>query len=162
MEVIFESKRIKFVKVTKELINDYLTMINDPDVSVMIKGSVVAINTEEENSWIEKKLAENAICYSMIEKSTNEFIGNIEIMHIENGIGEIGVSLTPRKQDMHYGTEAIGAIIEYGYNVLKLDGFYLNVYKTNPRAIHCYENLGFVESGPGGKENAIQMTYKKR
>ncbi len=29
-EVIFESERILFVRVTEKLINDYLNMINDP------------------------------------------------------------------------------------------------------------------------------------
>ena len=31
METLFESKRIKFVKITEELLDDYLKMVNDLD-----------------------------------------------------------------------------------------------------------------------------------
>lgn len=41
----------------------------------------------------------------MLEKTTGEYIGNIEIMKIENNIGELGISITALKQDKHYGTE---------------------------------------------------------
>ena len=42
------------------------------------------------------------IIYSMIEKNTGKFIGNIEIMDINNGIGEIGISIVPSMQNKHY------------------------------------------------------------
>ena len=74
----------------------------------------------------------------MIEKSTGEYIGNIEIMEIKNNIGELGISITALKQDRHFGTEAIKALLKYAYEELNLDGMELNVYATNPRAIHCY------------------------
>lgn len=47
----------------------------------------------------------------MIEKKTNEFIGNIEIMEINNNIGEIGIAITRKKQDKHLGQEAIKRLI---------------------------------------------------
>lgn len=97
----------------------------------------------------------------MIEKITGEYIGNIEIMHQNNNIGEIGIFITANKQDKHYGTESMKRIIEYGYNELKLDGFELNVYSTNPRAIHCYEKVGFVNIGVGKTEDDIHMMLKK-
>ena len=85
----------------------------------------------------------------MIEKATGEYIGNVEIMRINNGVGEIGITITPKQQNKHYGTEAMKAIMKYGYNKLNLDGFELNVYSTNPRAIRCYENVGFQKDGVG-------------
>ena len=160
-ELIFESENIQYVKLSEDLINEYLTMVNNPEVANKISHNMRTFTYEEEEKWVRTKLEENAICYSMIEKATGEYIGNVEIMEINNGIGEIGITITPKQQNKHYGTEAMKAIMKYGYNKLNLDGFELNVYSTNPRAIHCYENVGFQKDGVGKTEEDIHMIHKK-
>ena len=161
-ELVFESENINYIKLSEDLINDYLLMVNDPDVASKISHKIRNFSYEEEKEWVNSKLEENAVCYSMLEKKTNEFIGNIEIMHINNGIGEIGISITSNKQNMHYGTEAMKAIIKYGYDILNLKGYELNVFATNKRAIHCYENVGFVKNGLAKHEDDIHMIYNKK
>lgn len=52
------------------------------------------------------------------------------------------------------------AIIKYGLEKIGLSGLELNVYKTNPRAIHCYEKAGFVRDGVGKTDDDIHMVYK--
>ena len=42
-----------------------------------------------------------------------------------------------------------------------LKGIELNVYKTNSRAIHCYEKVGFIQDGAGKTEEDIHMIHKK-
>ena len=160
-ELIFESEHIQYVRLSKDLIAEYLKMVNNPDVANKISHNMRVFTYEEEEKWISTKLEENAMCYSMIEKDTKEYIGNIEIKEINNGIGEIGTTITPQKQNRHYGTEAMKAIMDYGYNNLNLVGFELNVYSTNPRAIRCYENVGFQKDGVGKTEEDIHMIHKK-
>ena len=111
---------------------------------------------------IKEKLDENAIVYSMIVKDTNEFIGNIEIMKIKDNIGEMGIAITRKKQDNHFGQEAIKRFIDYSFNDLNLDGLELNVYNFNPRGIKCYQNVGFVEVGPGNTEEDIHMIIRRK
>ena len=159
--IIFESDNIIYVKVSESLINDYLNMINDYNVSKMISKNNRIYTYEEELNWVKEKLLENACIFSMLEKSTGEYIGNIEIMNINNNIGEIGIAITSNKQNKHYGTESMKRIIEYGYNELNLDGFELNVYTTNSRAIRCYEKVGFINIGPGKTNDDIHMMLKK-
>ena len=96
-ELVFESENIQYVKLSESLINEYLTMVNDPEVANKISHNMRTFTYDEEQNWVKTKLEENAICYSMIEKSTGEYIGNIEIMEINNGVGEIGITITPRK-----------------------------------------------------------------
>ena len=160
-EKVFESERIYYTKITKELIDDYLNMINDKEVANKISHNPKSFTYEDELKWVETNLKENAIIFSMIEKATDDYIGNIEIMEINNGVGEIGITITAKQQNKHYGTEAMKAIMEYGYNKLNLYGFELNVYSTNPRAIHCYENVGFQKDGVGKTEEDIHMIHKK-
>ena len=162
-EKVFESERIYYTKITKELIDDYLNMINDKEVANKISHNPKSFTYEDELKWVEINLKENAIIFSMIEKATDDYIGNIEIMHInDKGIGEIGICITAKKQNQHYGTEAMKAIIKYGIEKIGLSGLELNVYKTNPRAICCYEKVGFLQDGIGKTQEDIHMIYKKQ
>ncbi len=161
-EIVFESQNIQYIKLNERLIPDYLTMVNDPKVAKQISHDIRTYTYEEELQWLQSKLEKQAICFSMIEKSTGDFIGNIEIMHIHEGIGELGISITPKKQDKHYGTESIQALLTYAYEICHLKGMELNVYATNQKAIHCYEKVGFVVDGEGKTEEDLHMIISRK
>lgn len=160
-EIVFESDRIYYTKVSELLVNDYLTMVNDPEIKNKISRKDRTFTYEQELEWIKSKLDNNDLCFSMIEKETGEFIGNIEIVRIVDNIANLGISITRQKQDKHYGTESIKALLKYCYEVLNLDGMDLNVFKNNPRAIHCYENIGFIRDGIGKSDDEIHMKLLK-
>lgn len=160
-EILFESERIYFIKLTKKLVNEYLDMVNDIEVQKFISHKRKTYTLDGEIEWIMKKLDEKAIIFSMIEKRTNEFIGNIEIIEINNNIGEIGIAITPKKQDKHFGQEAMKRLIDYSFEQLNLDGLELNVYDFNLRGIKCYEKVGFIKDGVGKTEEDIHMIIKK-
>ena len=161
-QVVFESKNILFVKLSEKLINDYLIMVNDLEVASKISHKVHTYTYEEELDWLNLKLQENALCFSMIEKQTGDFIGNIEIMKIDNNIGELGITITPKKQNMHYGTESIKALLKYAFDKLNLDGMELDVLKTNLKAIHCYEKVGFIVDGKGKTNEDVHMIIHRK
>lgn len=156
---VFESDRIIYVKLSEDLINDYLTMLNDAELRKNIGLEAPEITYEGEAEWVKSKLTEDAKCFSMIEKATGDYIGNIEIMEVKDGVAEIGITITPVKQNNHFGTEAMKAIINYGKKVLPGIGFDLNVHAENSRAIKCYENVGFVKDGVGKHDGDIHMKY---
>ena len=160
-KVIFESERINFVKVSTDLAQNYLDMLNDKDVQKCISHETKVYSYDGEIKWINNKLANNDIIYSMIEKDTNEYIGNIELMHINDGIGEFGIAITPSKQNKHYGEESIKAFMDYVCNKLNLDGLDLYVYDFNIRAIKCYEKVGFKIVGKGKTDDEIHMMIRK-
>ena len=160
-EIIFESERINFIKLTEKLVKDYLDMVNDIEVQKFISHNRKTYELDGELEWIKSKLEKNAIIFSMVEKETNEFIGNIEIMKIKNNVGEMGIAITPKKQDKHYGQEAIKRFIEYAFYNLSLDGLELNVYNFNPRGISCYEKVGFIKDSQGKSDEDIHMKISK-
>lgn len=162
MDKVFESDNLYYVKVSKELINDYLNMMNDKEVRKFISDKPYEEATYEgELEWINDKLKDNSVIFSIIEKETNEFVGNIELMNIRSNIGELGISITSNKQNKHYGTEAIKAMINYIYENKIVKDIYLSVFNFNKRAIHCYEKIGFVKDGIGKTEKDIHMKYKR-
>ena len=137
-DIVMDSKNIYYVKLSEYLINDYLDMINDIDIQKLITSEKNIYTEEQELEWIKNKKDKNV--FSMIEKSTNKFIGNIEIN--EN---EIGICITKEMQNKHYGTESMNRIIDYGFNTLNLDELTIVVFSSNLRAHHLYTKLGFVE-----------------
>lgn len=141
----FESENIVFIDLNESLIDDYLNMVNNPEISKFIRLNSCHYSYEEELKWIKEKINEKKVIFSMLEKNTYEFIGNIELMSIENNIGELGICITSKKQNMHYGYEAIERFIKYCNEELHLDGVYLSVYSHNQKAINLYKKLGFKE-----------------
>ena len=146
MQPIFESENIRFVRVSEELVPDYLAMVNDWErVGKLIGSRRDPISEEKERRWVQKKLAEGAALFSMLEKDTGAFIGNIELMDIADRAGELGIAITAAMQDKGYGTEAVRAMVDYGMDTLGLRRVFLKVFPDNARAIRVYEKCGFRE-----------------
>ena len=145
MKQVFESERIRYVEVSEQLVDDYLVMVNDAERVGRWIGRTGAVSAEKERNWVRGKLEERAPIFSMIEKQTGDFIGNIELMDVKDGVGELGIAITADKQDLGYGTEAVAALTDYGFDRLGLHRIFLKVYPDNARAIHVYENCGFRE-----------------
>ena len=75
-DIVFESDRIYFVKVSQELVNDYLEMINDEEVQKFISRNRRTYTLDGELEWVQKKLDKNALVFSMIEKETKKHNNN--------------------------------------------------------------------------------------
>ena len=146
METVFESENIRFVKFTEELVDDYLAMVNDIEhVARYIGERRTPYTKEEELEFIRNQKLMQPFTYSMMEKSTGEFIGNTGFMNVKDGEAELGIVITYAKQNAGYGAEAIGSLLIYGWNNLPINRVYLEVYIDNARAIHLYEKCGFKE-----------------
>ncbi len=149
MKQIFDSERISFVEVSELLIEDYLVMINDMEnVQRFINPARISdepYTRDQEINWVNEKLANKDQVFSMIEKKSGDFIGNIEFMDVHDDSGELGIALTALKQNSGFGTEAILAMIDYGKNHLGLKKIHLRTNPNNARAIHVYEKCGFRE-----------------
>ena len=146
MKQLFESDRIRYVEVSEELVPDYLRMVNDLEhVGRFIGRRTEPVSEEKERKWVREKLAEKDVLFSMIEKSSGAFIGNIELMDFTETEAELGIAITAAKQELGYGTEAIRAVTDYAFDQLGLKRVFLKVYPDNARAIRVYEKCGFRE-----------------
>lgn len=146
MNTIFESENINFIRPTMELVPEYLEMVNDIDnVAKYIGERREPYTEEEERDYIKDKMDNDATMFSMIEKESGKFIGNIEFFNRTEDEAEWGVVITTAMQNKGYGKEALKRSIDYGFNELGLSRIVLVVYVGNPRAIHVYEQCGFRE-----------------
>ena len=144
MKRVFSSEHIDFVEVSEQLIGDYLAMVNDyENVQRFIGDRTEPYTEEQEVRWVSGKLEEKAPVFSMLERESGAFIGNIELMDVKDGVGELGIAVTAAMQDRGFGTEAVRAITEYGLERLGLHRVFLRTSPENARAIHVYTKCGF-------------------
>lgn len=73
------------------------------------------------------------------------FVGLGDLDHA-NGSAQLGIALgEDRGQGL--GTDAMRAILDFGFGELRLERIWLDVYVDNDPAVHLYEKLGFVHEG---------------
>jgi diamine N-acetyltransferase len=61
---------------------------------------------------------------------------------------EIGILIGDKSRwNQGYGTETMRFMLKHGFETLNLNRIYLRVFASNPRAIRCYEKVGFVREG---------------
>ncbi len=168
MEIIMETDRIYFVRVDTKYIDFYLENMNNPEIYQYISTYPARIYTkEEEIEWVEKNKYMNN--FTIIDKETNELIGNAGYHEIKNETGELGIWIDTKHQNKHYGREILNRLIEYGNQELNLKRITLTVHENNKRAMHLYEKIGFykqgrpanIKDGIGNPTRKINMTLKK-
>lgn len=147
MKSVFESEKINYIHVSLDLIDDYLIMVNDREIQKCISTKIRVYSRKDEVNWVKAKLEEGAQVFSMISKEDGSYIGNVELMDIENGSAEVGLCITMAMQNKHYGTEALKRIIEYGFKELDLNTLTAVIFSNNVRSLHNVEKLGFKKCG---------------
>lgn len=85
-----------------------------------------------------------------IDTVKGEFIGDIQLEQIcwRSGAAELRICIGEKRYwSRGYGAEAIKVLLDYAFDRLGLKSVYLRVYRSNHRAIRCYEKVGFVKEG---------------
>lgn len=92
-EKVLSSDNILYVKLTESLVNEYLELVNDPEIQELVSTKKKTILLSDELKWIKSKLENNDYVFTMIEKNTNEFIGNVELMDYNGVSAELAISI---------------------------------------------------------------------
>ena len=74
-------------------------------------------------------------------------IGEVMLVDLDRraGSGEVGIFIgEPDEWGKGYGTDAVSAIVDFGFAELRLERIWLEVWTENPRAQRSYEKVGFV------------------
>ena len=61
---------------------------------------------------------------------------------------ELGIAIGAKQYwDRGYGTNAVRLLLRHAFENLNLNRVSLVVFESNPRAIHVYKKVGFIEEG---------------
>jgi len=77
-------------------------------------------------------------------------VGAMDLHEIDyvNGSAGLGIMIgDPADTNQGYGSDALRALIAFGFAELRRERIWLDVYDFNARARHVYERVGFVEEG---------------
>jgi RimJ/RimL family protein N-acetyltransferase len=77
-------------------------------------------------------------------------IGEVSLMELDlrHGSAELGIFIgEPDEWGKGYGTDAVNALVDFGFGELRLERIWLNVWTENERARRAYVKSGFVHEG---------------
>jgi RimJ/RimL family protein N-acetyltransferase len=82
-------------------------------------------------------------------RETGEFIGNVNLHRFfeQNRRCEVGYAIASAHQGRGYATEALAAVIEYGFRELDINRFEADVNPANEASARVLERLGFRREG---------------
>ena len=113
-------------------------------------------NTEEDTLTYIKQIIEHAkidqpsrYVYAIKETRKDRVIGAAELFHIDliNKSAEIGYVIHPDYWGMGYASEAVSAILAYGFDDLELTRIGAVVFLENGASNRLLKNLGFQREG---------------
>jgi RimJ/RimL family protein N-acetyltransferase len=109
------------------------------------------VTREEEISWLASLLArlEKSEISFMVAEVEGRVIASSDLtLHTgyESHVGSIGIVVKQGYRDAGIGTEIMLTQIDLAKK-MKLEMLTLTVFRSNKRAIHVYEKVGFVQTG---------------
>lgn len=70
---------------------------------------------------------------------------DLHALDLQNGSAGLGIVIgDPADTSQGYGSDAIAALLDFGFGELRLERIWLDVYADNARARRVYERLGFI------------------
>lgn len=140
----------------------YVEWMNNSDITDKLHSTSKVFNLENEKEWINNTLNNGKHIFSIIRKSDDTIIGNCGFNSINNidRTATIGIFIGDSdNQNKGYGTDALKALIKYGFDVLNLNNIDLHVFDFNERAINCYKKVGFKEYGRRHQSYYLKNKY---
>jgi ribosomal-protein-alanine N-acetyltransferase len=141
--------RLILRQVTREDVNEIFFLRSDEEVMRYIERPR-AKTPEEAYSFIElinSNAANNSdIAWGICLKDDLRLIGYLGFWRIkpENHRGETGYALHPQWQGKGIASEALMAVIDYGFKTMKLHSIEANVNPDNLASIKLLEHTGFT------------------
>lgn len=128
----------------------FVKWTNDREVMRLARGTVKKNTLKEEKKWIRGVAKYKEAKHFAIDTLDDIHIGSIgfKLLDLINKNGEIGIIIGDKRfWNKGYGTDAMRALMEYGFRKLKLHRLDLAVFAYNKRAIAVYKKLGFRREG---------------
>jgi|TARA_Y100000780_G_scaffold71758_1_gene64304 diamine N-acetyltransferase len=109
-----------------------------------------------------KHIHDNAERRFVAEDSAGNAIGLVELIEIDyiHRSAEFQIIITPEHQGKGFARSLIRQALHYSFTILNLHKVYLIVAVQNVKAIHLYEESGFIEEGHLVQEFFINGQYR--
>ena len=158
-------ERIRFRAPERDDLPTFVRWINDPEVRAGL-SLFLPMSMAEEEQWFDNMLKspaeEHPLSIEVKNKNDWVIIGNIGLFGFDSIVrfAEAGILIGDKAYwNKGYGTEALKLLLKHGFETLNLNRIFLRVYEDNPRAIRCYEKVGFIHEGRMRQARFAQGKY---
>jgi RimJ/RimL family protein N-acetyltransferase len=132
-------------------IEQSLRALNDREISDLV-GFSGPFSKPMSEKWFDEEVikqhGERGFYFTICELGSADLIGQCGLHEFVPGVrAEVGIFLLPEYGGRGYGTDAMNALVDYGFGELGLHRIALHVSPGNARAIRSYEKSGFSHEG---------------
>lgn len=114
-------------------------------------GGFEFIGEENHRTWFKSAQSgsDKSLTLGVRSDEGDVLVGLVQLVDINRLYrnAELRIRLAPDKLGRGYGTEATRLLCRHAFNDLNLHRVFLTVRASNPRAIRCYEKVGFQVEG---------------
>jgi RimJ/RimL family protein N-acetyltransferase len=149
---LIRGERVFLRPAEKADITTFVRWFADADMSSFL-GNRAPFSEAGEEQWF-KRMAENQgkdnWHFVMCRLEDGKAFGTISLMRIDKDNGNAGVGIAIGEKTLWgqgLGTDAMNALLDFGFGELRLERIWLDVYDFNARARRSYEKSGFVVEG---------------
>lgn len=171
MVIIAETERLIIRNwIPDEDAPDALFIYSNPEVTQFLITKVDSIENACKllQRWLKvaQELNNGTGLWAIVLKKTREIVGTIILIPLREEDGkwtekyEIGWHLKRSAWGHGYATEAAKAILNYGFNTLKLSSIYSIVNSENINSIRVIQRLGMIPVGNTSKFTKVVLSIK--
>ena len=130
----------------------FVTWMNDWSMSRTL-ATVAPMSEAMEEQWFERAVAnqgKDGYHFTICLLADDRPIGTIGLfeLNLRNGDAGLGISIgSADDRGKGHGSDALRALLWFGFAQLRLERIWLDVYDLNPGARRVYERAGFVHEG---------------
>lgn len=135
----------------EDITQAYVDALNDPEVVRLTEARHFEWNHESVAEYVERSNVEGeSLLFGVFLKSSDKHIGNIRLSNFskQHHRVELGIMIFDKSQwGKGYGREALIAVTDYVFGVLKLHRLCADYYAVNTASARMFEKAGFKIEG---------------
>ncbi len=148
---IIRGERVWLRPLERDDLESSLRAINDREIAELVGFSGPTSRAMSEK-WFEDKVlkqhGQREYFFTICELGSSDAIGQCGLHHLRAGVrADVGIFLLPEFCGRGLGTDALNALLDFGFGELGLQRVGLHVSPENERAIRSYEKSGFSHEG---------------
>ncbi|MFW9974204.1 MAG: GNAT family N-acetyltransferase [Candidatus Thorarchaeota archaeon] len=162
---ILETERLVLRQLTADDSEVWFQSLSDDEIAELV--GMEPLKTIDEireiiDSFTDRFNERAGMAWAITLKESNEFIGTCSYEKIDNQnhSGEIGYDLLKEYWGLGFMTEALRAIIDYGFVHLKLNRIEAHTASDNTASRNLLKRLGFYEEGTFRESSFYKGEFK--
>jgi RimJ/RimL family protein N-acetyltransferase len=149
---IIRGERVFLRPAEKADVETFVRWFADSEMSGLL-GMRAPMSLAMEEQWFARAVEQQGkdhFHFVICRMDNSQPIGTISLMHVDEVNGNAGVGISIGEKSLWgkgYGTDAMNALLDFGFGQLRMERIWLEVYDYNERARRSYEKSGFVVEG---------------